>query len=832
VHLDVDATGSVDDLDAEAVLTAEGLAAAGQAFERVSLALTAAGALERLTGGLDANAVKAAGDLTLASAYTFDGERLTLDRLRLAGPGLDLGGGVAVDLTGPALDGRLEGGSSNLAELGRWLGVPLGGTLDVALGLTPEDEQSAELQATLRDVDAAGLELARLTVDLEARTLLATPRLDGTVDMSTLVSGATVVDRAQIAVTGDLERLAVEFDTAGRLPQPFDLASAATVALGDGTTAVTLERLAGEVATLPIELRAPARLTLEGPTIALDQLTVAIDTATLAADARLEAERVRADLALTGLRLERLDELGVPPFQGGLDANVSLAGTRASPVVEANVDLVDLLPEGSAGAPAELSLDARLGGGRLDAALTTAGLGEPALGVDARLPVRFALEPFVLAPPDPLPLDATVAGTIDLARVAAWYGLDGIIVDGRLAADLDVAGNAAAPQLDGGLTLADGRVVDVATGILLEDLTLDAVAEGQRLVVREFSANDGKEGRISADGAVAFGGDGGVDLDVAARMTSFAVLQSEDLFIVMSGDADVSGRGGDMDVTGRFRVDRGEVFIAQGEAARDFAALDVVEREAVGSAEGGDEGEAGSAAPAGVIALDITIDIPGQLFVRGPSLVSEWGGTLAVAGTAAAPRVQGTIEHRRGHFDLFNRRFEFRRGEIQFVGATPPDPFIDVAAVFEFPDTTAVIALTGPALDPEIEISSEPPAPDDEIFARLLFNREEAQLNAVQALKVAAAVERLRGGGRGFFDRIRGGLGLDTLDVGGESADDATLRAGTYVNERTFFEIERGLSPGSTAARVEVELTPRIKVQTTVQEDQNSSVGLRWSYDY
>ena len=50
------------------------------------------------------------------------------------------------------------------------------------------------------------------------------------------------------------------------------------------------------------------------------------------------------------------------------------------------------------------------------------------------------------------------------------------------------------------------------------------------------------------------------------------------------------------------------------------------------------------------IVLDLTIALPGQVFVRGRGLESEWAGSFTVTGTAADPQVQGSIQPVRGSF--------------------------------------------------------------------------------------------------------------------------------------------------------------------------------------
>ena len=43
--------------------------------------------------------------------------------------------------------------------------------------------------------------------------------------------------------------------------------------------------------------------------------------------------------------------------------------------------------------------------------------------------------------------------------------------------------------------------------------------------------------------------------------------------------------------------------------------------------------------PALPATLDITVDLPGNIFVRGHGLESEWRGRLAITGTSAAPAI-------------------------------------------------------------------------------------------------------------------------------------------------------------------------------------------------
>jgi autotransporter translocation and assembly factor TamB len=187
---------------------------------------------------------------------------------------------------------------------------------------------------------------------------------------------------------------------------------------------------------------------------------------------------------------------------------------------------------------------------------------------------------------------------------------------------------------------------------------------------------------------------------------------------------------------------------------------------------------------------------------------------------------------RRGYVDLLDRRFVIREGEIRFVGTSPPTPEINLTAAAEGNGITAIVRLSGAATDPIVAIDSEPTLPTDEILARLLFGRDVSRITPVQGIRLAAAVRQLEGGGGlDVLTNLRETIGIDTLDIGGDSPAEAYVSAGKYVAENVFVEVQQSLATGQTKARVEVELTDQINVVTETG-DGMSGVEVEWRYDY
>jgi translocation and assembly module TamB len=220
------------------------------------------------------------------------------------------------------------------------------------------------------------------------------------------------------------------------------------------------------------------------------------------------------------------------------------------------------------------------------------------------------------------------------------------------------------------------------------------------------------------------------------------------------------------------------------------------------------------------------------VFVRGRGLDSEWGGELKVQGTTAEPRVSGTLQVRRGGFELFGRRFELRQGTIEFEGQTPPNPEISVEAVAQAEEITALVRITGRVTAPEFQLTSEPSLPEDEVLARVLFNRRASELGPADAVQLAAAVNTLRGGGLGLLGRARQTLGLDTLAVRGQGETSGQVRAGRYLNDNVYVEVGKGATADSGDVSIEVEIAPNLSLDAETNAQAQSGIGLRWRFDY
>ncbi|HWL71376.1 MAG TPA: translocation/assembly module TamB domain-containing protein [Geminicoccus sp.] len=830
--LDATASGDLDHPAVRLQLAGEEVQAAGRPLGRVHATLDAADLIQAPEGMLDLALLADRTPLTLKTGFAKKSDQVELRQVQLRGPGqARLDGDLAVDLAGPLASGRLVGGVDSLAELEPLVGQPLSGRLELDLRAERDRGQSARASVQGSSIALPGvIELGSLDLQAGLTDLLGTPRVDAQLVALDLARPDVDLDRTTVRAEGPLDALAVTLSTGGHAFVPVTLDAATTIRRSGEVMRLDLTRLEGQLAELPLRLEQPARVELAPGRTGLADLDLRLGQARVSGDASLVGTAASGGLRLEGLDLATLTQLGAPPLAGTVEAGLAIAGSTTAPRLDLTVAGRGLSVQDMAGAPPaplDLDLAAQTTGRQATVTLDLQGFDEQPLRLVADLPLRLALQPFEVDLPMDGAIGGSLTGTLDLARVGRFAALDGQQIAGRLVSDLRFGGTILQPQANGSIDVRQGGFADVASGVAIRDLNLTVRASGQRIELTELSANGSRSGRLTGTGQANLG-DPALPFGTQLRFEEFSPISSDQIQAQLSGTFEARGDRSAADLIGRIRINRADISIQDmGGGARSIPVIEVDD----GSGQA--NGRNGRPAPPYPVNLDVVVDMPERIFVRGRGLDSEWGGRVQATGTVAEPVVTGQIEFRRGFIDFLDRRFNLTTGRVTLDGGVPPDPELDIAAEFKANTLTGILKVTGRASDPQLELTSDPVRPQDEIMAEILFGRDLSTISPAQGLRLAAAVNTLRGGGGpGIFDRLRQGLGVDTLEFGGSSPEDASVKAGRYISEDVYLQVERGVAPGSGRVVVEVEVAPNVTVQTETTEEAESGFGVQWRYDY
>ena len=184
----------------------------------------------------------------------------------------------------------------------------------------------------------------------------------------------------------------------------------------------------------------------------------------------------------------------------------------------------------------------------------------------------------------------------------------------------------------------------------------------------------------------------------------------------------------------------------------------------------------------------------------------------------------------RGRLSILGQRITFDEGTVTLVGDL--DPFINFVARSSGNDITVFVTVSGRVSDPDITFSSEPQLPEDEVLARLIFNRGINELSPFQIAQLAAAAAELAGGGNtSLLGSLRSATGLDDIDIVTDAQGNPALRAGRYIQDNIYLGVEAG-ARGSTRATINLDITDNLKARGSVGAGGDSGVGIFYEKDY
>jgi autotransporter translocation and assembly factor TamB len=243
----------------------------------------------------------------------------------------------------------------------------------------------------------------------------------------------------------------------------------------------------------------------------------------------------------------------------------------------------------------------------------------------------------------------------------------------------------------------------------------------------------------------------------------------------------------------------------------------------------GQSGGTGGGGGGGGFGLDILLDAPNQVFVRGRGLDAELGGQLRLTGSTSNLIPIGQFSLLRGRLSILGQRFELTEGQATLQGDF--NPFLRLVATTESRTGTQIrVVLEGPLASPEVTFESTPALPQDEVLAQLLFGVDIQSITPFQAIQLASAVAELAGGGGGLVDDLRAGAGLADLDVTTTESGAVALRLGRYISDNVYTDVI--VSPQETEATINLDLTPDVTVRAGVSTEGGTSLGIFFERDY
>ncbi|HQF30284.1 MAG TPA: translocation/assembly module TamB domain-containing protein, partial [Hyphomicrobiales bacterium] len=696
--------------------------------------------------------------------------------------------------------GPLDISAPDLVEIAPLVLADLSGSLAARaeFGRGADGGQVIALAGRARNVETAKAGIGSAELSARITSAFAAPAVEGTLAARAVRAGTQRIETLDLAArpadAGSAITLAARSKD-GRAD------AAAILATAEGGTEIRLSSLDANWKGLPLRLVRPAHVLVAEGAEFLDPAAFDVSGGTLTVSGKA-GDILALDVAARDLPARLLDIADPALGAGGrITADARVTGAADAPVVAWRLDWreaalaetrgLGLLPLDIAG-KGELrgprtSLDIHVGGGGLDVTATgTAPVG--------------SVEP----------VDVKVTGAVPLALANGSLGARGARAGGTLALDLSVKGRLPAPAIGGRVTTSGASFSDPGSGLSASDIVAALRLAGDRVEIEKLTGSLGKNGNFTASGRVGIvpGSDYPADITLAVRDGLYA----DGTLVTARFSADLALSGPLLgQATARGKVDLQQVDVTvPDKLPASVAVLDVEHRNAPKAVEAQAlrlRASSGGGGGSSDVLLDILVNAPGRIFVRGRGLDTELGGTIRLTGPASAPVAQGAFEMRRGRLSLLGKRLEFSRGALDFSGDL--DPYLDFVATTDTSDAVITVTVSGRASDPTFAFSSAPALPEEEVLAMLIFGKTTDKLSPAQIASLAASAAELGGlsGGPGLLGRLRQGLGVDDLEVTGDEEGGANVKAGRYVTDKVYLGVSKGTSADSGKVTVDIDVT-------------------------
>lgn len=538
----------------------------------------------------------------------------------------------------------------------------------------------------------------------------------------------------------------------------------------------------------------------------------------------ITTERLNIQVAGNSLMLQQMAFVDLSFLPVELQAlKVDITGSMEKPSINASYAFRPTIEEQYA---ASFEGKSTITSGTLTNEVIGKGKGVDSLSVNLNMPLFLSFQPFKAEIANDAALSGGASIQSDLQTIFPLFLDDGYIVTGQFTADSSISGTIKNPLLNGSAKLQDAAFVDTYNDIQLNDITGTILFKDRQIEITSLSAKDGdRKGAVDIRGKFDLQNISSPDIQASLKMTGMHLLKNKNYDAWLNADMRFDTNPNGYLISGTLSPEEVSIRIPD-QLAATIPELNIVEAE-------------GQKKPTDSLfaktKLDIKFKADNKIFVSGRGLDAELQGNLDIKGNLKTPLVDGSLQTLRGRYEEFGRRFDLDKAVLRFQGAVPPSPYLDIETSTKVEGITAKVLITDTVEDPQIKLAAVPSLPEDEILSLILFGRDIQKISPFQAIQLANTLRKFSGKGGGGFDplqQVKSATGLDDIRIDGAGTDGASVGAGKYISDKVYLEVEQGTADASSAASVEVEVTPNITVESKAAQNGESNVGVFWEWDY
>ena len=594
------------------------LGAAGFDFSDLRAETRLSGFSNQLKIDVNASAKGDSLDFTLGALVKPQASHTDISDFWLDAPGVRTEGDLTVHHKNGMLDGSAVVRAGKIGPLAGFLGIPLNGALDAKVRLASGKSQRAEVDVKGKRFVWDDWRVDSISLNGASSDLYALSGLNTSLTVKQVEGPGVKVDSLIGSVQGGLDRMRITLTAGGEAVHKFSLKTMGELhGAGSGDLIkLDINSLSGKYSDLPFSLASPLSLINDNDSFTLQGLDLRAASGFIKADCRLTPQESLVNIEAVDVSLEPLSMFVSIPIKGRLNGRAGIKGRSSNPEISGkwNIKGLQVLELDSKDAPKlDLDVEAAVNNGRFKTEIALGGLGAKPGKIEADIPVTLNLSPFVCRIEPDEELSGRINADLDLKLIPIILSLDDHIISGILHLDLSVHGTPGRPAAGGRGVISEGRYENLRTGTILKKIVLDIEADGEELVIKQLTAQDGEGGSLSAEGSCTLSAEKKFPYKIILKHKNLRMIRLDMLEAVVSGDLGLIGDLSVSGLSGRLQIDPAQLNIPKS-LPTSMSDVKVTE---INLPEG-ENGEEEGSALATKILLNLEVNIPGRFFRARP----------------------------------------------------------------------------------------------------------------------------------------------------------------------------------------------------------------------
>ncbi len=773
------------------------------------------------------------GDITAKGNIGYSGKNSSIycKDLRATAEGFIKIANIRFDLNTSIIRGTVSATDKTLKESSKFFPFLHGGFLDVKVLYSSPDNKTQHMTLTggIKHLSSDFGEYGLIDLDINSNDLWNFKLAKSKIDITSFSFNDIDLRNVSLNAYTQDESLMLDGKIVAHQPYPIDVDFSTSMLFpAGGEFVANIGKLEGKIGEAKIE-KSNDIIFKHTPNYSVFELVgLKIGKGVIDSTGELQNNKMKASLKLTNIPTNALPDILPDGFDNAsINGTSELSGDVTTPHLETNLEIQNISLASKNTDPLNLKINSIIKNNASNFNITINLTDKNVATINASLPSKFSISPFEYVTEDNKPFTANIKTTNEVDILSLIPLPPGHIISGTIDGELNASGALDSPKINGSMQLNNGNYSYKQYGLELKNIESKISANGDKITFNDIKAKDDFGNQISGNGNFSLQKDMPFNIDLATE--KFNLINTPYIHGEIKGQIALNGNNQNVLAKGEFALGPLEIKIPE-HFQKDIPELTITKTVAVTEYQ-----EEIDTTPY-ELTLDIDIKTSDKVFIRGWGVDALLGGDLHITGPSYNPIVSGLLRIIRGKYQEFGKTLLIKGGALIFDGPISPSPYMNIVATAKEGSTDISLVLAGSIQSPDITIESIPAMSGERALSMLLFGENPENISTFQALQLADSLRRLSGKGGGFDPLGLGRkiLGVDEISFKSDANDPTktSVGVGKYLTDKVYFEVEKGRNEGSTKTKIEVQVTPKISIENTTEQEGNNSIGINWRFDY